>query len=56
MKWFTLLLFVLFFCAGLSPQLRTRYTPLPVARRVWSKVWAMQWQRWGLVVSLVRVG
>lgn len=36
MKWFILLLFVLAFMAGYSPQLRTRYQPLPAVARRWA--------------------
>lgn len=38
MKLFIFLLFLFFLCAGLSPQLRTRYTPLPSLARVRRRV------------------
>ena len=53
MKWFILLLFVLAFVAGYSPQLRTRYTPLPVVVRRWQG--AILLPRMAIRLEIVRV-
>jgi hypothetical protein len=54
MKWF-IFLFLLWIFLPLGAQLRTRYTPLPALQRVRRKVWAVQGQRWGMAVAIVRV-
>jgi len=51
-----ILLALTFWLCGLSPQLRTRYTPLPAlarARRL--HIWIFQRPRWGIAVAIVRV-
>ena len=55
MKLFIALLFVLFLLCGLSPQLRTRYTPLPAIRHVTRRVWAFQRPRWAIAFVIVRL-
>ena len=44
-----------FLLCGLSPQLRTHYTPLPALQRVRRKVWAYSRPRWAKAVAIVRI-
>ena len=55
MKLFIFVLFLLMLFAGLSPQLRTRYTPLPAIQRVRRRVWACQGPKWAVAVAIVRI-
>ncbi len=54
MRLFIFLLFLLFLCAGLSPQLRTKYTPLPIVRPV-VKRWRFEGRRQAIQITYVRV-
>lgn len=44
-----------FLLCGLSPQLKTRYTPLPAISRVKRSEWRYQRPRWGIAVMIVRL-
>ncbi len=55
MKLFIFVLFLLFLLCGLTPQLRTHYTPLPALQRVRRRVWAYQGPRWAIAVAIVRL-
>lgn len=55
MRLFIFCLFVLFLACGLSPQLRTRYTPLPAIARVKRRVWRYSRPRWGIAIMVVRL-
>lgn len=50
-----LLLGLVFLLCGLSPQLRTRYTPLPAIQRARRRVWAYHGPRWTIAVAIVRM-
>lgn len=56
MKLFILCLFLIFLAAGLSPQLRTHYTPLPALQRARQmRIWAYERPRWAIAVAIVRI-
>ena len=55
MKWLWLLVALACLFAGLTPQLRTHYTPLPAIQRVRRKVWAFRRPRWAIAVAIVRI-
>ena len=53
---------LVFLLCGLSPQLRTHYTPLPAIARVKRRAWGYQWRvwtyqrpRWAIAVMVVRI-
>ena len=52
---FLILAFVSLSFCGLSPQLRTHYTPLPAIQRVRRRMWAYQRPRWAIAVAIVRI-
>ena len=55
MKWLWIVIALAFVFAGLSPQLRTRYTPLPAIARVKRREWSYRRPRWGIAIMVVRL-
>ena len=55
MKWLWIVIALAFVLCGMSPQLKTRYTPLPAIARVKRRVWRYQRPRWGIAIMVVRI-
>lgn len=53
---FLILTFVSLLFAGLTPQLRTHYTPRPALQRARQiKIWSYRRPRWAIAVAIVRI-
>ena len=46
---------VTFLLCGLSPQLKTHYTPLPAIARVKRREWRYSRPRWAIAIMVVRL-
>ena len=45
----------IFLLCGLSPQLKTHYTPLPAIARVKRREWRISRPRWAIAIMVVRL-